>query len=254
MPDPNPVAVPPANATAAAVQPKPVQATPAPAPAPAAAPAAPAKPADQTAPGMVPLPALQEERSRRQALEAELAQLRQQSAQPQYQQQPQQMAQPQYDVRAELDKLWENDPKKAVQTEILYAMEWRDHVDAGLNSQADQLASKYPDFNNFRSAAMNQVRSLPLNQRSNPGILEAAYWMTRGQNVDQLLQQRESELMDKYRRGEITAAQLSQPAGMFTAPAPMGGVTLTVDQIKVAEAMGLTPEGYASQIKLTGGA
>ena len=101
---------------------------------------------------------------------------------------------------------------------------------------------------------MNQVRALPLHQRGNPGILEAAYWMSRGQNVDQLLQQRETELMDKYRRGEITAAQLSQPAGMFTAPAPIGGVALTADQVKVAEAMGLSPEGYASQIKLRVGA
>jgi hypothetical protein len=206
-------------------------------------------------PGMVPLPALQEERSRRQALEAEVENLKrlvQPGNQPQQPvvvpgQQPLQA-----DPRVELEKLWDTDPRKAVQVEIMYAMDWRDRVDASLNVQADQLAARFSDFNNYRSTTLGYIRSLPAHQRTQPGILEAAYHMVRGQNVDMLLQQRENELMDKYRRGEITMAQAAAPgAGSFSAPAiQTGTVQLTQEQINVANAMGLTPDQYASQIKL----
>ena len=200
----------------------------------------------------VPLPALQEERSKRQALESELADLRNivtQTQQVQQQQHFQQQQQPQVDPRKELEKLWEDDPRKAVQTEIMYAMDWRDRVDSSLEVQADTLARKYPDFNNYRSTSLGQVRSLPLNQRGGPGILEAAYFMVRGQNVDTMIKQRETELLEKYRRGELSAQGLATPPGAFTAAAPIEGVQLTQDQINVASAMGLTPEQYASEIK-----
>lgn len=221
-------------------------------PAPVAPQVTPAPAAVKPPDGMVPLPALQEERSKRQELEAEVARLRSQVNQPVQQQQSQGIAQ--IDPKVELEKLWDTDPRKAVQVEIMYAMDWRDRQDATLNSQADQLAMKYGDFNNYRSSALGYVRNLPAHQRGAPGILEAAYYMVRGQNVDQLLLARETELMEKYRRGEITAQQLTQPAGSFSAPltAP-GSVTLTQDQLAVAAAMGMTPESYASQIKLTPG-
>jgi hypothetical protein len=200
---------------------------------------------------VVPLPALQEERSRRQALEAEVAQLRQmvtQQAQPQAQPQPQ--GQPQFNVREELDKLWEDDPRKAVQVEIMTAMDWRDRIDSNLEYQADELARRYPDFNNYRSSALGQVRSLPLNQRGSPNVLETAYFMVRGQNADQIIQQREQELLEKYRRGELNAQGLATPPGSYSSPPPQESLTLSEEQMKVASAMGLTPEQYASQIKV----
>ena len=218
-------------------------------PAPAAAPQAgvPSKP-DVKPESLVPLPALQEERSKRQALEAEVAELKRMVSQPNLQPiAPQQ----QFDPRAELEKLWENDPKKAVQVEIMYAMDWRDRVEANLEIQADQMARKYPDFNNYRSTALGQVRSLPLNQRGAQGILEAAYFMVRGQNADTTWQQKESELLDRYRRGEITAQGLATPPGSFSSPAPVQGVQLSEEQARVAEMMGMSPESYASQIKRT---
>ena len=253
MPDPiKPVDVNPATPVPAATTPasaKPVQPT-----TPAVTPAVvPSKPVDvKPEPGMVPLPALQEERTKRQQLESEVAELRRMVTSPQYQQP--QVQQQQVDPREELNKLWETDPRKAVQVEIMYAMDWRDRIDASLEVQADQLSRKYSDFNNYRSTTLGYIRNLPLNQRGQQGILEAAYYMVRGQNVDQLVQQREAELLDKYRRGEISAAQLSSPPGSFSAPAPTGGISLTAEQLAVADAMGLTPEGYASQIRTPRGA
>lgn len=252
MPDPITAPVVPAPAVAAPVTPppvpaRPVQGTPPPA-APAVTPGAPVIPPA----GMVPLPALQEERTKRQELEAEVGRLRAQVGQVQQQQhQPQAVAQ--VDPKVELEKLWDTDPRKAVQVEIMYAMDWRDRVDASLNAQADQLALKYPDFNNYRSSTLGYIRTLPAHQRGAAGILEAAYYMVRGQNVDQLLQARETELLDKYRRGEITAQQLAVPAGSFSTPASPQGTTLTADQLAVAGAMGMSPEAYASQIKVAPG-
>jgi len=200
----------------------------------------------------VPLPALQEERAKRQeehsranTLEQEVAQLKrtvadQQIAQHQVPQQPQ------VDPRKELDQIWEDDPRKAVQVEIMYAMDWRDRIDSSLEAQADAMARKYPDFNNYRSTALGQVRSMPLNQRGGQGILEAAYFMVRGQNADTMIQQREAELLEKYRRGEISAQGLSQPAGSFSTPAPTDGAVATEEELRVAAAMGLTEADYMS--------
>ena len=215
---------------------KQAQGTPAPAP----------TPAQSAVPeGLIPIREMHEERSKRQALESEVAELRRMVSQPQVQAPQQQQNLP--DPKVELEKLWENDPRKAVQVEIMYAMDWRDRIDANLEVQADQMARNYPDFNNYRSTALGQVRSLPLNQRGSHGILEAAYFMVRGQNADTMIQQREAELLEKYRRGEITAAGLATPPGSFSSPAPVQGVQLTQDELRVADAMGLSPEGYASQ-------
>ena len=202
----------------------------------------------------VPLPALQEERGKRQAAESEaqqlareVAELRQyinnvQAQQSQFQAQVQ--APQQVDPRAELEKVWEEDPRKAVSMEIMYAMDWRDRIDSSLEVQADILARKYPDFNAYRSTALGQVRSLPLNQRGGQGILEATYFMVRGQNADTMIQQREAELLEKYRRGEFSAQGLATPPGSFSSPAVDTGSNMTEEQMRVAAAMGLSPDQY----------
>jgi len=236
--------------------------TPAPAQAAPQIPAAPVQPPPAASkPGVpsydvkqVPLPALQEERdkrqeaqSRAQALEQEVADLRRiVSESQQSQQHVQQPIQQQQDPRAELEKVWEEDPKKAVRMEIMYAMDWRDRIDSSLEVQADTLARKYPDFNNYRSTALGQVRSLPLNQRGGYGILEAAYFMVRGQNADVLIKQREADLLERYRRGDLSAAGLATPPGSFSSPAPTEGTPINEEQMRVAAAMGLTPEQYMS--------
>jgi len=245
MPDPN-VDVKPAAPVAPASPAPALSAQPAPAAAtPAGVPSKPdVKPDKQES--LVPLPALQEERSKRQALEAEVAELKRMMVAPN----PTPPVQQQYDPIAEIEKLWENDPKQAVRAEITMAMDYRDRVDAALEVQADTLSAKYPDFNNYRSVALGHIRTLPLNQRANQGILEAAYWMVRGQKFDTVLQQRENEWLEKYRRGEITAQGLQTPPGSFSAPMAAPGLQMTDEQTRVAEAMGLTPEQYASQIRI----
>lgn len=260
MPDPLPGAQVPATPAPAAQPAAAKPAVPSPAPAapqvqpPAAVkPAAPATPAPAQPATMVPLHELQQERDRRQQLEAELGKLRQ-PAQPQYQQPP---VQQQYvpvagiDPKAELEKLWDTDPKQAVRVEIMYAMDWRDRVENNLNLQADQLAAADPNFNTFRSQALNYVRTLPAHQRGAPGILQASYQMLRGQNVDQIVAQREAEWMARVQRGEITAQQLQQPAGGgYTAPVATPGGTLTAQQLAAAQAMKIDPVEYAKYIKL----
>ena len=245
---PNP-AVP--QAPAQVVQPTPV----------APKPGVPATPAPGQTPPVttVPLHELQQEREKRQQLQSELDNLRrgQPAPQQQYQQPPVQQAYTPVagiDPKKELEHLWETDPRKAVQVEIMYAMDWRDRVENNLNLQADQLSQRFPDFNNFRSQALSYVRTLPAHQRGAPGIIEASYQMLRGQNVDQLLQQREQEWLLRYQRGEITAQQLQQPAGGSSSPAPMpGGTELTAQQLAAAGAMRMDPMEYAKYIKVSPG-
>jgi len=200
----------------------------------------------------VPITALHEERDKRQSAEATTATLQQEISdlkQQQFQYQQNQYQQPQQqqnqvDPKAELEALWEEDPKKAVRVEIMYAMDWRDRIDSGLEVQADELARRYPDFNNYRSVALGQVRSLPLNQRGGQGILEASYFMVRGQNTDKIVKDQEAELLEKYRRGEISAQGLATPPGSFSAPAPVQGNAATQEQINVANVMGMSVEDY----------
>ena len=260
MANPAPAAVVPAGNVAPAVPAAPVVPAASPVPASVATPARPAgaAPVVPSQPeSMVPARALHEERERRQALQNELEGLRRGPAP---QQQPQIQPQPGYqpiagvDPRQELEQLWDKDPRKAVQVEIMYAMDWRDRVENNLNLQADNLAGKYGDFNNYRSQSLSYVRTLPAHQRAAPGLLESAYFMMRGQGADQLIAQREQEWLAKYQRGEITAQTLQQPAGGgYSAPAPVSGTVLTQDQIAAAQAMKMDPMEYAKHVKSSPG-
>jgi tellurite resistance protein len=215
-----------------------------------------AQPGDQT----VPLKALQDEREKRQALQTELEQLRQVQQQPGQQphggtmynapqaapQAPQSTFEQQ---RAQIDALWDKDPKSAVQAEISSSLNYYDTVNAHLESQANFLGQKYADFPTYRQTAMNYIRTLPYDQRAQEGIVELAYMVARGQNVDTILQTKEQELMEKFKTGQL-AGSLHQPAGAGAMPVtPTGEVTLNAQQIAVADAMGLSHADYASQIK-----
>lgn len=261
MPDPTPAAAatPQAPAAPAAFQPA-KQAVP-PAAAPAAAAPAPATgipgkpavsgtpaPAAPQAGGMVPLAALQEERERRQSLQAEIDQLKSrvstmQAPQQQYQQQPQAPV----DHTAELNRLWETDPRRAVQVEIMMAAQWQDNINAQVDGEAEALAQKYKDFNNFRGETMRYIRSLPLEQRARPGIVEMAYTLARGQSVDQIIEQQRQQLQQQFMQNP---AMFQMPAGTGATPPPTQQNTgLTDEQINVARMMKLTPEAYAAGIR-----
>jgi tellurite resistance protein len=208
--------------------------------------------------GNVPLSALQEEREKRQALQQELENVKQYVQQiagqpnagttyPQGAQAPVQA--PADNQRAQIDKLWETDPRQAVRAEIDSSLSYYDTVNAHIEAQANQLASKYPDFNNYRTTAMNYIRTLPYEQRGQQGVVELAYMVARGQNVDTILQTREQELMEKFKTGQLAGA-LNQPAGAGAAPAtPMGQVTVTPEQQAAAEAMGISVDDYIANMK-----
>lgn len=261
MTQPNSAVTPqPAPGAAGAPSATPTSSAPA-AAAPIAAPAQPvASPQGSPAPAqpgaMVPLSALHEERQKRQELSAQLEQLQQTvrgmqgTGQPQGQPAPQE--QNQGLTPEAVDKLWEEDPKQAVRTEILMAFNWYDRMGAGLEGAADSLAGRMPDFNTVRGQVMNYIRTLPLNQRT-PQAVEQAYYMMRGQNVDAIIRQREQEW--QQRSGAPAQFQVPTTGTYGAGPVTPGpGIQLTNEQLAAADAMGMSREEYAKNIKVAGGA
>lgn len=200
---------------------------------------------------VVPLSALHEERTKRQALADEVSQLRaalEQIKNPQVNTQNQHANADasQGMTQEQIDQLWEDNPKQAVRTEMMMAFNWYDSINTNLERIADSMATQYPDFNGIRGMVMNQVRTLPVDQRT-PQAVQQAYFVMRGQNLDSIIKQREAEWQ----------ARISAPAG-FQVPSagtfgpgaatPNTGVSLTDEQLRVADAMGLTPEAYAGGI------
>ena len=235
--------VPPASAAVPPV-------TPPPAAKPAGVPPAPAQE------GMVPITALHEEREKRQQMQAQLDAMKKvmsnnvlfdMNGNPVMQQQ---QVQPQQNYQQEMDKLWESDPRKAVQAEIYQAMAWRDKVDSDVEGQANEVANKYVDFNTVRSEVMNYVRTLPLEGRGRPGIIEAAYYFIRGQKVDNIIAQKqremESEYMRKFQAGEL--ASMLPPGTGSLPPVQQGAVVLTQEQKNAAAAMRVPEAEYAKWI------
>lgn len=228
---------------------KPATATATATPAPASTPAIQSGTPAPGAQGMVPLAALHEERTKRQqlqdevnSLKAKMEQLNTTPVQPQQTQQPSQQTYPY--TREQINALWDTDPRQAVNAELLSAFTWYDQVNSGLDIAADQLSTKYSDFGTFRSAAINYVRSMPLNQRD-PRRLEEAYFLVKGQQFDAIMRQREADLANKFNAPanfQVPTSGAFGPGGGTLA----GSITLTPEQLNAATAMGLTPEAYAS--------
>lgn len=206
----------------------------------------------------VPIAALHEEREKRQHLQAELEALKKIAGQnvlfdingnpvqaPQ-QQQPQQT-----DQQKQIEELWQSDPRRAVQAELMLAFNWYDKLNAQVDMQEAQVESKYPDFNKYRPQVRQYVRQLPPEQRARDGVVELAYFAVRGQNVETYIAQKVEEerqrLIQKFQAGE--AVQGLQPGAVSAPPVPQGAVTLTEEQKKVADAMGIPEAEYVKYIK-----
>jgi hypothetical protein len=144
-----------------------------------------------------------------------------------------------------LQELWQNNPQKAVQTEIMMAINWFDRAGAQVDEQEASIAARYPDYNNFRTPIRNYLRTIPLQQRTQPGVVEAAYYFVKGQQVDNIIKSSNEELIRKMRAGE--AIQGFDGAGAGAPPAQ--DRALTDEQRRVAAAMGLTPEQYQKNMK-----
>lgn len=217
-----------------------------------------ASPAPAQEGATVPITALHEEREKRQQLQAQLEAMKKVmsnnvlydvNGNPVMQQPTQQPVQQNY--QQEIDKLWESDPRRAVQAEIYSAMAWRDRVDADVESQSSEVSGKYADFNTLRPEIMNYMRTLPIEQRNKPGIIEAAYYFIRGQKVDNIVAQKQRELeaeyLRKFQAGEL--ASMLPPGSVTNPPVPQGTITLTEEQRKAAAAMRVPEAEYAKWIK-----
>lgn len=200
---------------------------------------------------VVPLAALHESREREKALKAELEALKTyQPAQPQQYYSPQPM-QPQIDdVTAKLDGMWEEDPRRAMQTEILMAFNWYDSVGADLDAQEAKAKEGHTDFDTYRPKVREYLRSLPVAERAKPGVVESAYYFVKGQNADTLLSEQEKAIISKIRAGE--AVQGIAAGASTGAPAPQA-TQATPEQINAANAMGMKVEDYMAGIKVQKG-
>lgn len=203
----------------------------------------------------VPLAALLEEREKRQAevaekqnllmavnqLKGQIAQIQQQGG---YQQQPQQQyGQPQMNPQAQyLEQLWASNPREAVRAEIGLAYEQMDRINAQLDYQELEVGKKFPDFSAYKDQVRAYVRTIPVGQRSQPGVMEAAYYFIRGQQVDSLIQNSNAELLRKIKSGE----QVQGFEGGSFSPPPQTpqAKAVTDDMRRAAAAMQISIEDY----------
>lgn len=196
----------------------------------------------------VPITALHEERDKRQAVQAQLDQMKQMlgdkvsydaSGMPLMQ--PDVPAPPsQNETVVQLDKMWEDDPRKAVQTEIMMAMEWRDGVDAAVDAQEDVVKKQHPDFDQFRGDVRGYLRKLPPAQRAKQGIVEMAYLVVKGQQVDKIVEERSRDLLRRIQAGE----SIQGLSSTYSVPATLTPKGLGEEERRVAAAMNMTDEDY----------
>ena len=200
----------------------------------------------------VPLAALHEERDKRQALQAETLALKEQLDGLQRMSQFQQPSagtqhgtvypQQQTDPRQQINELWESDPRKALQAELMMGFQWYDQVNSQLDIQEADVAFKHPDFNQYRNDVRRYVRALSPGDRAKPGVVELAYFACRGQKVDDIVKERQQELLDKLKRGEqVQGFDYGSAAGT---PPPKPKAALNEEEKKVAAAMNMTEAEY----------
>jgi hypothetical protein len=146
-------------------------------------------------------------------------------------------------VSAEMDKLWEDNPRKAVKMEIMSYGTWRDSLDSQVDKQELDASSKYQDYGKYRDTVRQYIRALPLDQRAKPGVIDLAYYVVKGQASGNVYDQAQQDLIKKIQAGE--QVQGLTP-GTQAAPAPVAGVKPTPDQAKAAEMMGMTTDEYMS--------
>ncbi len=220
----------------------------------AVAPTPEVKPAE---PKVVPIEALHEERSKRQALDNQLAQLKAvlgdkfaYDANGNVVQINAPAAQPQQNQFAEeVEKAWVDDPKKAVRMEQMAALNWIDATYQKLEEQKDVLATKVSDFGQFERAVNKQLRSMTLEQRAQPGAVEYAYTLVKGRTPSNLEEQK--KVWEAEYRAKQAAADAAQgiPGGTFSVPPSNGIKAPTNDQLKAAAAMGIKIEEYMGHVK-----
>ena len=145
-------------------------------------------------------------------------------------------------MKEEMDKLWQTDPRAAVERTVMLAAQWQDNINAQVDGEAAGLATKYTDFNDYRDTAMRYVRALPLDQRARPGIVEMAYLVTRGQNVDTIIERQRADMARQFQQNP---ASFQMPPGAG-APAidSSNQVQATDAEARAARAMKIPIDQY----------
>jgi len=213
----------------------------------------------------VPIAALHEERTKRQALDTKLAQLTaifgdkfkvdEQGNVVSIQQAPAvatpQAPQGQEQYLKELNKAWEEDPRKAVNMEMMMALNWYDSLNTALETQKEVVKTRYPDFGNFEAEINRHLKKLPMDQRSQAGAVELAYLVIKGTKADSLLQSEKdkavAELIKRIQAGEQIQGITS---GTVSVPSSTSGPKPTQEQIQAANAMGMKIEDYMKHTKV----
>lgn len=202
---------------------------------------------------MVPLSALQEEREKRQTLASELETLKTQVATltagaangntngsagaPAGNNGS---ADPNLDYVRQLDGLWREDPRRAMQAELMMAINWQDQVNATVDEQLESLAAKNKDFGAHQAEVRRHLRKLPLEQRAKPGVAEAAYYMVKGRTSDSAART-EAERLLKQQADAAAAQGITGGSSGGGAPAAGG---LSPEEKAAAAALGISEVEY----------
>ena len=120
-------------------------------------------------------------------------------------------------------------------------MQYRDWVDTKVDQEFESSRMRHKeDFNTYEPKVRGYIRSLPIDAKSQPNIVEAAYLMVKGQDTDNIVKAREAALIQKYQGGQAAAAM----TGTFSQPGQGSGPGLTAEEYAIAQAMRMSPEEY----------
>jgi hypothetical protein len=196
----------------------------------------------------VPLAELMKEREQRQSMQAEVEALKSTVASlANRSSAPSAPAPSQPDVRAQLEDMWREDPRKAMQMEMSLAMQWRDQVDVTVESAMSNAASKYADFGNYQNEVKHYLRQLPLEQRASPGVVDAAYYMVKGSKADELIKAGIESGLKKLNGAEYSSGISGGSSG--GGQGQPNTTILNADQKQIASAMGMSDEDYMKHMR-----
>ena len=200
---------------------------------------------------MVPITALHEEREKRQALASQVQALQEQiqnlaKGGTQREEATRQAQPTQQQITVEqLDQMWRSDPKAAMRTELIMAVDWADQVNMVVEDQFDTLASRKEtaDVEKYRAEITKQLRKIPLSQRGMPGVVETAYLIVKGRNADGAAAAHAQAVAEKIKSAEAAGSAL--PAGGNSGGTQQRTGGLTDMEKAAAAAMGVSEDEYA---------
>ena len=145
-----------------------------------------------------------------------------------------------------LEKMWDENPRQAMQTEMSMMLNWYE-TQAELDKQEEEAAKKFTDYDKYRNTIRRYVRMVKPEQRRNPGTVDTAYYLSKGQNTDAIRQSAIEETIRRIKAGEqIQGFEGASSTGVVQ---DTSVVRPTEDQMKAADAMGMSPEDYLKYVK-----